>query len=378
MERRALMEVLDGIEDPRRANSVMYPLKEVLFIMMVAVICGAKSYDMVEIFGNSNKDWLKQYLKLEYGIPDACTFRNIIKCVATEQLHEVFVEWMKSVVSAIHGVVAFDGKQARRTKDEASKPLHVVSAFASEYRLVLGQLACDEKSNEITAIPKLLDMLEIKGCIVTIDAMGTQTEIAKKIREKEADYILSLKANQGNLYNNVKTHMDEEINSVDKDQDKKTDNPFYAMVDSKGHGRIECRECFICEELDWLKNRSRWVDLNGVGVIRSTVEKNGETTVQYHYFIYSCKDMNAKQILQYKRDHWGIENGLHWVLDMEYREDESRARKGNSAENLNVLRHIAYNTLKCEKTFRGSIRDKQFRCSLDRQYLNTVIKLLYS
>lgn len=255
-----------------------------------------------------------------------------------------------------------------------------MSAFASEYRLVLGQLACQEKSNEITAIPRLLDMLEIKGCIVTIDAMGTQTEIAKKIRKKEADYILSLKANQGNLYEEVRTHMDGQIRETDKElkEKGKIENPFYAMVSNKGHGRTECRECFICEDIEWMENRDRWIDLNGIGVIRSTVEEKGRTSVQHHYFIYSCKGMSASQIMRYKRDHWGIENGLHWVLDMEFREDESRARKDNSAENLNVLRHIVYNVLRNENTFHGSFRDKQFRCSLDKTYLEKVINMLYS
>lgn len=380
MKKLALMDVLDGIKDTRRARSVIYPLKEVLFILLVAVICGATSYSMVEIFGNSNKEWLKKYIKLEYGIPDACTFRNIMKQIATDQLHMAFVDWMKSVVEAVKGVVAIDGKQARRTKDEEKKPLHVVSAFASEYRLVLGQLACEEKSNEITAIPKLLDMLEIKGCIVTIDAMGTQTEIAKKIRKKEADYILSLKANQGKLYDEVKIHMDGQMKDTDTElkEKGKIANPFYAMVSNRGHGRIERRECFICEDIEWMENRDRWIDLNGIGVIRSTVEEKGRISIQYHYFIYSCKDMNAAQIIGYKRDHWAIENGLHWILDMEFREDESRARKDNSAENLNVLRHIVYNVLRNENTFCGSFRDKQFRCSLDNAYLEKVIKMLYS
>ncbi len=173
MKKLSLQEVLEGIEDTRREKSVWYPLNEVLFIMLTAVICGATSYVKVEMFGKSKEKWLRKYLKLENGIPDACTFRNIIKAIDTQQLHKVFVEWMAAVVEQATGVVAIDGKQARRTKDAKKKPLHVVSAFSAECGLVLGQLACEEKSNEITAIPKLLEMLEIAGCIVTIDAMGT-------------------------------------------------------------------------------------------------------------------------------------------------------------------------------------------------------------
>ena len=199
MKKLALLEVLEGIEDTRRSNSVMYPLHEVLIIMLLAVICGATSYAKIEMFGKSKSEWLGRFLDLEYGIPDACTFRNVIKEIDTQKLHTLFCEWMKSVVSELTGVVAIDGKTARRTHDKNKRPLHVVSAFAHEYGLVMGQMACEEKSNEITTIPKLLDMLEISGCIVTIDAMGTQKEIAEKIVSKNADYILTLKENQKNL-----------------------------------------------------------------------------------------------------------------------------------------------------------------------------------
>lgn len=368
MKKLSLMEVLSGIEDTRRGRSVMYPLHEVLIIMLLAVICGATSYAKVEMFGNSKQAWLKTFLELENGIPDACTFRNVIKEIDTQKLHEIFCEWMKSVVKEVYGVVAIDGKQARRTKDAKKKPLYVVSAFSAEYGLVIGQLACEEKSNEITAIPKLLEMLEIKGCIVTIDAMGTQTEIAKAIRDKEGDYILALKENQKTLYNDVKLYLD------DVRQEKKLlESENYYKTVEKGHGRIETRECIISEEISWLHNKSAWKDLHGIGVIYCTIEKNGVVSKQSHYFIYSCVGLNAKQIMKYKRNHWTVENNLHWVLDMAFREDESRARKDNSAENFNVIRQIAFNILKSEKTFKGGITDKQFQCLLDSSYLDTIV-----
>ena len=368
MKKLSLMEVLSGIEDTRRNRSVMYPLHEILIIMLLAVICGATSYAKVEMFGNSKQAWLKTFLELENGIPDACTFRNVIKEIDTQKLHEIFCEWMKSVVKEVYGVVAIDGKQARRTKDAKKKPLHVVSAFSAEYGLVIGQLACEEKSNEITAIPKLLEMLEIKGCIVTIDAMGTQTEIAKAIRDKEGDYILALKENQKTLYNDVKLYLD------DVRQEKKLlESENYYKTVEKGHGRIETRECIISEEISWLHNKSAWKDLHGIGVIYCTIEKNGVVSKQSHYFIYSCVGLNAKQIMKYKRNHWTVENNLHWVLDMAFREDESRARKDNSAENFNVIRQIAFNILKSEKTFKGGITDKQFQCLLDSSYLDTIV-----
>lgn len=368
MKKLSLMEVLAGIEDTRRKRSVMYPLHEVLIIMLLAVICGATSYAKVEMFGTSKRAWLEKFLDLEYGIPDACTFRNVIKEIDTEKLHMVFSDWMKSVVRELFGVVAIDGKEARRTHDKKKRPLHVVSAFSHEYGVVMGQLACDEKSNEITAIPKLLEMLEIKGCIVTIDAMGTQKDIAEKIIQKDADYILSLKANQSTLYNDVKLFLD------DKRGEKEIlSSPYYHKTVEKGHGREEVRECVICEEIGWLSGREAWKNLNGIGVIYCRTTENGVVSEQSHYFIYSCKGMTAEQLMRHKRSHWSVENSLHWVLDMAFREDESRARKDNSAENFNVIRQIALNILKSDKSFKGSITDKQFRCLLDERYLDKIV-----
>lgn len=368
MKKLSLMEVIEGIEDNRRSRSVMYPLHEVLIIMLLAVICGATSYARVEMFGKSRKEWLGKFLKLENGIPDACTFRNVIKEINTQKLHLLFCEWMKSIAKELYGVVAIDGKQARRTKDTKKRPLHVVSAFSAEYGMVLGQLACEEKSNEITAIPKLLKMLEIKGCIVTIDAMGTQTDIAETIIDNGADYILSLKENHKTLYNDVKLYLD------DIYQEKKLlESENYHKSVEKGHGRIEIRECVISEEISWLHNKSAWKGLYGIGAIYCTIEKNGIISKQSHYFIYSCKGLNAGQIMKYKRSHWSIENNLHWVLDMTFREDESRARKDNSAENFNVIRQIALNILKSETSFKGGITDKQFKCLLNSSYLDKIV-----
>ncbi len=368
MKKLSLQEVLEGIEDNRRKRSVWYPLYEVLFIMLSAVICGATSYAKVEMFGKSKEAWLRKYLKLEHGIPDACTFRNIVRSIDTKQLHMVFVDWMKNVVEQVCGVVAVDGKQARRTKGAKKPPLHVVSAFAAECGLVLGQLACEEKSNEITAIPKLLELLEIKGCIVTIDAMGTQSEITEKITKMDADYILSLKENQPTLYEDIRLYFEEY-----RKNPAGLDPECRAVTYSQGHGRYERRTCYICEDIGWLESREKWSNLNGIGVIFSKMEQNSRISEQAHYFIYSRKGMTAAEILAAKRSHWSIENQLHWVLDMQFREDESRARTDNSAENLNVLRHWAYNLLKADTSLRGSFSDKQFKCLLDENFLDKIL-----
>lgn len=368
MKKLNLTEILEGIEDTRRKNSVIYPLHEILFIMFVAIICGATSYARIEMFASGRKEWFGKYLKLENGLPDANTFRRVIMSITPEKVHSLFAEWMKSVIPNVNGVVAIDGKQARRTGDTEKRPLHVVSAFAHEYGLILGQLACEEKSNEITAIPKLLETLEITGCIVTIDAMGTQTGIAKKIREKQADYILALKSNQQGLYNDVKLFMDEYCK-----ESEARNSEIYSHTIDNSHGRIEKRECYVCNDIDWLNNREKWADLNGIGVIIAKVEKNETISEQRHYFIYSCKNMTATELMKAKRSHWSIENSLHWVLDMAFREDESRARKDNSAENFNILRQIAYNLLKSETSIKGSFPDKQFKCMLDSAYLDKII-----
>ena len=215
-------------------------------------------------------------------------------------------------------------------------------------------------------------MLEIGGCIVTIDAMGTQNEIAKKIKEKGADYILALKENQKTLYENVRLFFEE----YRKNQ-AGLDPNCYAKSHSQGHGRYESRTCYICEDIGWLENREKWSGLAGIGVIFCEVEQAGKASKQAHYFIYSRKGMTAEQILEAKRSHWGIENRLHWVLDMQFREDESRARSDHSAENLNVLRHWAYNILKSDTSLKGSFSDKQFKCLLDDSFRDKMVSLSF-
>lgn len=232
----------------------------------------------------------------------------------------------------------------------------------------MGQPACEEKSNEITAIPKLLEMLEINGCIVAIDAVGTKKEIAEKIIAKGAGCILSLKENQKNLYKDVKLYLDDIV----KDRDV-IESPNYHKTAEKGHGRLETRKCVISEEIGWPPSKTECCGLYGIGAIYCEIEENGKKSKQSRYFIYSCKGMTAEQIMGYKRSHWSVENSLHRVLDMAFREDESRAGKDNSAENFNIVRQIALNILKSEKDFKGSITDKQFKCLLDNSYLDKIV-----
>ena len=366
----SLIEALEGIEEARRNRSVIYPLIEIMVIVLLGVMCGARSYKKIEMWGKSKEEWLKKYLRLEYGIADACTMRNVIKEIDTKKLHNIFVEWMKGVAREVFGVVSIDGKEARGTKGKNERGLHVVSAFSHKYGLVLGQLACEEKSNEITAIPKLLEMLEVKGCIVTIDAMGTQTEIADKIIDKGADYCLSLKGNQGNLYNDVKLYMETEI--FPDNREFLAGSGQYHRELEKGHGRIEKREYFVCNDISWIPYAHLWRNLSGFGVCVATVEQDGVKTVSFNYAIYSVHNMTARQFAECKRGHWSVES-FHWVLDMVFCEDLSRARKDNSAENLNVFRQMAFNILKSDTSFKGGISEKQFNCLLDDSYLDRLI-----
>lgn len=370
---KTLAEVLEGIEDFRQENSIEYKLIDILIIAILSTICGADTYKRMEMYARSKEEWLRSFLELSNGIPSAYTIRRVMMNINPKQFHKAFIEWVQIISEKISGVVAIDGKTARRTKGikDGKKALHVVSAFALENKLVLGQIATEEKSNEITAIPELLKMLEIKGCIVTIDAMGTQKDIAKAIVEKEADYVLSLKENQKTLYEDIKLYTETELLTANKDELMKN-NQYYCTKYNK-HGRFEKREYYICSNILWLSQKDEWTKLTGFGVCVSTVKNDGTTKIHYNYAIYSVCDMTAKKFGEFKRGHWGIENSVHWILDLAFREDESRARSDYSAENLNIIRHLFLNLLKQEKTCKESIMSKRMLCSWENDYLIRVI-----
>ena len=263
-------------------------------------------------------------------------------------------------------VVGVDGKSICASRDvpKSRKAVHIVSAWAAANRLVLGQIACDEKSNEITAIPKLLEWLEIKGCIVTIDAMGTQTKIAEKIIEKGGDYILTVKENQPQLYSDIELYFQTEHES-----------DVTASMSEKSHGRYETRKIVISRDIAWLDPEGRWMNLSGIGMIISTQQKIGSDEVQsaVQYIIFSMENMSAEQILSAKRSHWAIENALHWRLDVAYNEDNCRARADNAAIVFNIMRHLSLNLLSQETSSKGGIKTKRLRCALSVAYLEKVL-----
>ena len=370
----SLMEHFSGLSDPRRGNAKQHLFLEMLIIAICAVICGADGWSDIELFGNNKKEWLKTFLELPKGIPSHDTFGRIFAQIKPEEFQKHFIEWVQAVEKLTTGqVIGIDGKQLRRSHDHelGKTAIYMVSAWATANQLVLGQKKVDDKSNEITAIPELLKMLEITGCIVTIDAIGTQTEIAKTIIDGGGDYLLSVKDNQGHLLDDI-----EYLFTVDAAKRFEQVPHSYAKTVNKGHGRIETRECWAIdneEYLSFLRKRDSWKGLKSIIRIVAQRQIDEKIEIQTRYFISSLP-ADANLILKAKRDHWKIENQVHWVLDIAFREDESRVRKDHAPENLAVLRHMALNLLKNEKTAKGGIHAKRLQAAWNTDYLLKILK----
>lgn len=366
-----IVEHFSELEDPRRYNR-RHLLHEIVIIAICAAICGADDWVAVEDFGRAKRSWFEKFLELPHGIPSHDTFGDVFSVLDPEQFRRCFIQWVQAVNEITGGqVVPIDGKKLRRSHDKTlgKNAIHMVSAWAAENHVVLGQIKVDDKSNEITAIPQLLDLLEISGCIVTIDAMGCQRKIARKIVEdKEADYVLALKGNQGGLFEDVK-------GLFEHAQEVGFENCEHHRTEEKGHGRLEVRECWTLsdpESLASIQNLADWRDLRTVIVVKSERFVDDKRSEESRYYISSLSG-DAKQALEAVRGHWGIENEVHWVLDIAFREDECRIRKGNGAQNFAVLRHIALNLLKQEKTAKCGIKNKRLKAGWDESYLIKVL-----
>jgi len=361
------------LKDPRVVGRSAHRLIDILVIGICTVICGGDDYPAMEEFGKAKEEWFRTFLELPAGIPSHDTFWRLFSALDPEQFQACFLAWMNAISKTASGeIIALDGKQLRRSHDKSDDKaaIHMVSAWATTNRLVLGQVKVNEKSNEITAIPELLRRLDISGCLITIDAMGCQVNIAELIIEQGGDYLFSLKGNQSNLHEDVVLLFDdlEESGYSAYSYD-------YAKTVDKGHGRIEVRHCWTISDpqiIGCLRGANRFRNLQTVVRVRAERYIGDEHSVEDRYFIGSSTP-RAAEALRATRTHWQVENSLHWVLDIAFREDESRIRKGYGAQNFAILRHIALNALTQEATAKLGIKNKRLKAGWNERYLLKVL-----
>jgi len=370
---KSILDYFEDIEDPRMDRTKKHSLMDILVISICAILCGADDFSSIEEFCKARESWFKSFLKLPNGIPSHDTFGRVFSLLEPAKLEACFLQWLRATIKVVKGeMVSIDGKTMCGSSGrlDTGSAVHMVSAYASEAGMVLGQVATDRKSNEITAIPELLEHLLLEGCIVTIDAMGCQKKIAQAIVCKGADYVLALKGNQGALYEDVKLFFDDGLDNGFSEEYK---IQSYKTVE-KGHGRIEKRHYFICSKIDWLEQQSQWPGFRSIGMVCSSGTRNGKQTQETRYYISSMED-NPKEFGKAVRSHWGIENRVHWVLDVAFREDSHQLRNKTAAENLSVVRRIALNLLKQEKTAKVGVKNKRLKAGWSQTYLLKVLGL---
>ncbi len=354
-----------------RADNHRYPLSHLVFIAVCMITCGAEDWKMVSYLGKKKLSWLKLYIPLPHGIPSQHTFIRVFERIDPDEFRQCFITWVSLIAQRTHGeVIAIDGKTLRRSYDKGSNKaaIHMVNAWASQTGMVLGQLKTSEKSNEITAIPALLDMLEVSGCIISTDAMGCQKAIAEKIREKGADYLLAVKGNQKSLHDDIKLYLDD----LATRKILRESTQFHETID-KGHGRIEARRCWVSTDISWLEQRNDWRDLTMIGVVESERHEGEKVSLERRYFI-SSMTTDAENFMRSVRAHWSVENNLHWVLDIGFREDECRIRKGFGPENMAVYRQIALNLLKQETSLKLGVKNRRIMAAADDEYRTLLLQ----
>jgi len=359
----------DELTDPRR-RKVTYPLINVVVIAVCAVLCGADDFVAIAEFGKKKRKWFARFLDLKSGIPSHDRFNAILAAIKPAEFEKCLLSWITALHEITDGqVIAIDGKTLRRSFDAASSKaaIHMVSAWATANHISLGQVVVDAKSNEITAIPQLLQMLELSGALVTIDAMGCQVEIARGIIEGGGDYCLAAKGNQPTLLQGIKGFFDDHL----EDDFVRTKVRRY-QTKEKGHGREENRYYFICPVPDDLPDRARWPHLKAIGIVISNTQRNGKDCNEVRYYILS-KYLSGRRFAEGVRSHWGIENRLHWQLDVTFQEDQCRVRKGHADTNFSILRRTALSLLKNESTLKVGIKNKRLTAGWDETYLEKVL-----
>jgi predicted transposase YbfD/YdcC len=355
----------EGLEDPRTGNAALHDFHELLVIALCTVLCGGQGAVDMALFARAKEPFLRRLLKLEHGLPSHDTFSRLFRLLDPDQFRAAFQRFMSRFSQTLQGVVAVDGKVLRRSFDRASgkSALHMVSAWGCEQRLVLAQIATDAKSNEITAVPKLLEMLSLKGTIVTTDALNCQRAIAQQIVDQGGDYVLALKGNQGTLHDDVVRFLDDpECGATVGD----------TTVDAD-HGRIETRKATVSTDIAWLQEIHQWPGLSAIGKVVRSRETADKTTTETAYYVLSTA-LSGANFNQVVRLHWGVENQLHWRLDVTMNEDQDRTRMGNGPYNLAILRHMAINAMQKDKT-KGSLRGKFKRAGWDDAYLISLLAL---
>jgi predicted transposase YbfD/YdcC len=360
-----MQKYFEEIKDPRQKWKIKHKLIEILVTGICAVISGCEYFEDIADFSRVKSEWFREKLglELEHGTASHDTYERVFGMIEPEEFEKCFAKWVRSIRKKTKDeVVSIDGKTICGSGDE-NTAVQMVSAWANANQLVLGQVRVDSKSNEITAVPELLEILYLKGCIVTLDAMGCQKEISAKITKRKADYVLALKKNHENMYDDVKFYFENE-------QIKKS-----VVTENKGHGRVERREYYLETNIDWLNDRGEWTNLNGIGMVKSTVTEKDKVREETRYFITSLMsvDLFSKSV----RAHWGIENGLHWCLDVVFHEDDCQVRANNAAENFAVTRHIALNILK-NYPVKMTLARKRRKCLYDADFMADVLLYAFS
>ncbi len=372
---KSIIECFKGLPDPRIDRTRPHKLVDILVIGLCSQLTNGESFNDMELFGRVKLDWLKTFLELPHGIPSHDTFNRVFSAIDPHCFLDCFVEWVKGICPALAGeVVAIDGKALRHAYNDGASIPYIVSAWAVENGLVLGQVKVDDKSNEITAIPELLRVLELKGCIVTIDAMGCQKEIAAQIAGKKADYVLALKGNHATAHEEIKGFFADAVPhcATQPARSAQLETMDFCQTLEKGHGRIETRRYWQSTDINWFEDKKLWKQLHSVGMVESIRSVKGKRSIERRYFLSSLP-LDVKTFAKAVRGHWGVENPLHWTLDVTFREDQSRARTRHAAQNLATLRRIALNLIKRNPREKVSQRAKRILAALDTAFLEQLL-----